>query len=103
MSVLPPVRIEGLQCIGLFQDQHQKLVHLQQEAVGAVLWEEANQQPVLVLTQGLLVLLRDSHEWILKYTGNTWSSQNNDNNPTLLNRTFVEASVILLWMINVYW
>ncbi len=40
-----------------FKNQHQELVHLQQESVGAVLGKEAGQQPVLILTQSLFVLL----------------------------------------------
>lgn len=54
---LPPARPEGISCIWLFEEQHQELVHLQEESVSAVFREETNEQPVLVLTQGLFVLL----------------------------------------------
>ena len=68
--VLPPVRPVGVRCVGLFKNQHQELVHLQQESVGAALREEASQKPVLVLAQSLFVLFWDSNKWILKNTGN---------------------------------
>lgn len=40
--VLPPVRPVGIRCIGLFKDQHQELVHFQQERVSAALRKEAS-------------------------------------------------------------
>ncbi|TNN72674.1 hypothetical protein EYF80_017123 [Liparis tanakae] len=45
----------GVRCFGLFKNQKQELVHLQQETVSAVLRKEASQQPVLVLTESPLV------------------------------------------------
>lgn len=45
----------GVRCIGLFKNQKQELVHLQQEIVSPVLRKEASQQPVLVLTKSPLV------------------------------------------------
>lgn len=63
--VLPPVWLKGVQRIRLFKDQHQELVDLQQETVGAVLGEEASQQSLLLLTQGHFVRIWDANKWIL--------------------------------------
>lgn len=52
-----PLRPVDIRCVCRFKDQHHELMHLQKESVSAVLREEASQQPVLVLTQGLFVLL----------------------------------------------
>lgn len=82
--VLPPVRPVGIRCIRFFKDQHKELMHLQEEGVSADLREEAGQESVLVLTQSLFVLLRNSHKWILKNTGNAQNRANNNNNNALL-------------------
>lgn len=94
---LPPVRPVGVRCIGCFKDQHQELVHLQQEAVSAVLRKETSQQSVLVLTQGLLILFWDTFKWILKNTGNAKIISHN-NNTTLLKR----SAILLLQTITLF-
>lgn len=68
--VLPPLRFVGIRCVRVLENQQQELVHLQQEGVSTALGEKHSQKPALLLAQSLLVLLRNSHKWILMNTRN---------------------------------
>lgn len=47
---LPPVGLEGVIWVWFLKDQHQELVHLQEEGVSAVLRKEGCQEPVFFLS-----------------------------------------------------